>query len=65
MADGLIGERDRVLTEEDLRRINTRKGFNQLLESRNVDPEEVRRALLYEEDLRQLQVELVWPQRWV
>lgn len=62
---GLIGEAGRMLTEEDLRRINTRKGLVTLLENRGIDLEEVRKTLLYEGELRQLQVELVRLQRWV
>lgn len=60
-----IGEPGCALTEDDLRRINTRKGFIQLLENRAVDIEDVRKTLLYEQELRQLQVELVKLQRWV
>jgi polyphosphate kinase len=60
-----IGEPGCALTEDDLRRINTRKGLIQLLESKAVDIEEVRKTLLYEQELRQLQVELVRFQRWV
>ncbi len=62
---GRIGEPGCALTEDDLRRINTRKGFIQLLEYKAVDIEEVRKTLLYEQELRQLQVELVKLQRWV
>ena len=62
---GRIGEPGCALTEDDLRRINTRKGFIQLLENKAVDIEEVRKTLLYEQELRQLQVELVRLQRWV
>ena len=62
---GRIGEPGCDLTEDDLRRINTRKGFIQLLEYKAVDIEEVRQTLLYEQELRQLQVELVKLQRWV
>ena len=62
---GHIGEPGHVLTEDDLRRINTRKGLIQLLENKAVDIEEVRKTLLYEQELRQLQVELVKLQRWV
>ena len=58
---GRIGEPSHGLTEDDLRRINTRKGFFKLLESKAVDIEEVRKTLLYEQELRQLQVELVIP----
>ena len=56
---GRIGEPGYALTEDDLRRINTRKGLIQLLENKAVDIEEVRKTLLYEQELRQLQVELV------
>ena len=62
---GTIGELGRALTEDDLRRVNTRKGLIQLLENKAVDIEEVRKTLLYEQELRQLQVELVKLQRWV
>jgi len=62
---GRIGELGNALTEDDLRRVNTRKGFIQLLENKAVDIEEVRKTLLYEQELRQLQVELVRLQRWV
>jgi len=62
---GRIGELGFALTEDDLQRINTKKGFIQLLDHKAVDIEEVRRTLLYEQELRQLQVELVRFQRWV
>jgi polyphosphate kinase len=38
-----------ALTEEDLRRINTRKGIIELLENRGVDIQEVLKTLLYEQ----------------
>ncbi|MDH4300681.1 MAG: polyphosphate kinase 2 [Nitrospira sp.] len=60
-----IGDPGGTLTEDDLRRINTRKGLIQLLENRGVEIEDVRKRLLYEHELRQLQVELVKLQRWV
>ena len=60
-----IGDPGSTLTEEDLQRINTRKGLFQLLEKRGVDLQEVRKRLLYEYELRQLQVELVRLQRWI
>jgi polyphosphate kinase 2 len=60
-----IGEPGHGLTEEDLHRINTRKGLLQLLKLKTVDLEEVRKTLLYEQELRALQVELVRLQRWV
>ncbi|MBS0159067.1 MAG: polyphosphate kinase 2 [Nitrospira sp.] len=65
MAAGLIGEAGRILSEEDLRRVNTRRGLIQLIKSKSIDLEEVRKTLLYEQELRQLQVELVRLQRWV
>ncbi|MBS0171007.1 MAG: polyphosphate kinase 2 [Nitrospira sp.] len=65
MAAGLIGEAGRVLSEDDLRRVNTRRGLIQLIKGKSIDLEEVRKTLLYEQELRQLQVELVRLQRWV
>lgn len=65
MTAGLIGEVGKRLTEEDLRRINTPRGLIQLIKSKTIDLEEVRKTLLYEQELRQLQVELVRLQRWV
>ncbi|MBX3649057.1 MAG: polyphosphate kinase 2 [Rhodocyclaceae bacterium] len=65
MAAGFIGEAGRILSEEDLRRINTPRGLIQLIKSKNINLEEVRKTLLYEQELRQLQVELVRLQRWV
>jgi polyphosphate kinase 2 len=62
---GRIGESGHALTDDDLRRVNTRKGLLQLLENKAVDIEEVRKTLLYEQELRELQVELVRLQRWV
>ncbi|MEK7237326.1 MAG: polyphosphate kinase 2 [Nitrospirota bacterium] len=62
---GRIGESGHALTDDDLRRVNTRKGLLQLLENKAVDIEDVRKTLLYEQELRQLQVELVRLQRWV
>jgi polyphosphate kinase 2 len=61
---GRIGELGFALTEDDLQRINTRKGFIQLLDHKTVNIQEVRRTLLYEQELRRLQVELVRLQRW-
>ena len=43
---GRIGELGRVLTDDDLRRVNTRKGLIQLLENKAVDIEDVRKTLL-------------------
>ena len=60
-----IGVAGHALTEEDLTRINTRKGLLTILKSKDINLEEVRKTLLYEQELRALQVELVRLQRWV
>lgn len=60
-----VGAPGHELTEEDLSRINTRKGLLRLLKFKKVNLEEVRKTLLYEQELRSLQVELVRLQRWV
>ena len=60
-----IGQDGRLLTHDDLERINTRKGLIQLLQQKEVDLEEVRKTLLYEDELKCLQVEMVRLQRWV
>ncbi len=60
-----IGRPGHELTEADLQRINTRKGLLQLLKFKQVDLDEVRKTLLYEQELRDLQVELVRLQRWI
>jgi polyphosphate kinase 2 len=62
---GAIAEAGRQLTNDDLQRVTTRKGLIQLLQQKSVDLEEVRKTLLYEEELKCLQVELVRLQRWV
>jgi len=48
---------------EDLAQVSTRKGLVQLLRSKQVDVKRAARALQYERELRQLQVELVKLQR--
>ena len=52
-----------TLKPEDLAQVTTRKGLIQLLRSKQVDVKRVARALQYERELRQLQVELVKLQR--
>ena len=52
-----------LLKPEDLAQVNTRKGLVQLLRSKQVDVKRAARALQYERELRQLQVELVKLQR--
>lgn len=53
------------LTEEDLAKVNTRDGLIRLLRSRDVRVNPVLKALRYQQELLQLQVELVKLQRWV
>ncbi|OGG48121.1 MAG: polyphosphate kinase 2 [Candidatus Handelsmanbacteria bacterium RIFCSPLOWO2_12_FULL_64_10] len=60
-----MSEPEVQLSEDDLRRVNTRPGLIQLLKSRNVKLGQVRQTLRYEEELRQLQIELIKFQRWV
>jgi polyphosphate kinase 2 len=60
-----ITEPEVQLTADDLRRINTRAGLNQLLRSRSINLKEVLRSLQYREELRELHVEMVKMQRWV
>jgi len=52
-----------TLNPEDLAQVSTRKGLVQLLRSKQVDVKRAARALQYERELRQLQVELVKLQR--
>jgi polyphosphate kinase 2 len=52
-----------TLKPEDLAQVTTRKGLVQLLRSKQVDVKRAARALQYERELRQLQVELVKLQR--
>ena len=52
-----------ALKHEDLAQVTTRKGLVQLLRSKQVDVKRAARALQYERELRQLQVELVKLQR--
>ncbi len=59
------GDGELLLSAEDLRRINTRKGLVQLLRNKDIELHDVLKTLKYEEELRALQVELVRLQRWV
>jgi polyphosphate kinase 2 len=52
-----------TLNPEDFAQVSTRKGLIQLLRSKQVDVKRAARALQYERELRQLQVELVKLQR--
>lgn len=51
------------LQPEDLAQVTSRKGLVHLLRSKHVDVKRAARVLLYEQELRQLQVELVKLQR--
>ncbi len=53
------------LTEADLTHINTRRGLIELLRNKRIRLRRVIGTLRYEEELKQLQVELVKLQRWV
>lgn len=53
------------LSQDDLTRVNSRRGLTQLLKSRNIKLSEVVNTLKYEEELVALQIELVKLQRWV
>lgn len=56
---------DNVLTREDLSDLHTSREFIQLLRSRNVSVRKIKRAIRYETQLEQLQIELVKMQAWV
>lgn len=60
-----IERTDFRLTEDDIRRINTRDGLIQLLRSNRIKVGSVMDTLRYEAELERLQVELVRLQRWV
>jgi polyphosphate kinase 2 len=53
------------LSQADLERINSNKGLQALLKQRNVKLKDVLNELNYQNELKQLQVELVKLQRWV
>ena len=60
-----IEKSDYRLTEDDIRRINTRDGLIQLLRGNRIKVGTVMETLRYEAELERLQVELVRLQRWV
>ena len=60
-----IRQSDWQLTAEDLAVINTNRGLERLLRSKNIKLKNVMTQLNYETELKQLQVELVKLQRWV
>lgn len=54
-----------LLTEDDLGRINTKKGLIALLRERDIRLKGVLQVLRYDDELEALQIELVKLQRWV
>ena len=58
-------ESERDITADDLRRINSRDGVRKLVKARKINVDEILDDLRYEEELRNLQVELVKLQRSV
>jgi polyphosphate kinase 2 len=61
--DALVPEQ--VVLADELSDLHTSRDFIQLLRSKGVGARKIRRALDYERDLEQLQIELVKLQRWV
>ena len=53
------------LTLEDFERISTTKDLLDILESKNISFQKVKKTILYNEELRLLQIELVKLQQWV
>jgi polyphosphate kinase 2 len=53
------------LTHEELSDLHTTREFIQLLRSKNLDVNKIRRAVAYEYELESLQIELVKLQRWI
>ena len=58
-----ISKGPHTLTEEDLAGLTSKQGLIQLLKSKNLSAKSALRSLRYEEELRQLQIELVKLQR--
>ena len=56
---------DEVLTREDLSDLHSSREFIQLLRSKKVSVGKIKRAIDYESQLEQLQIELVKMQKWV
>lgn len=52
------------ISKADLKRINTKEGFLELLRSKEVDVDKILETLKYEEELKDLQVELLKMQGW-
>lgn len=57
--------KDLPITEQDLERINTKKGYLQLLKKKDVNVKKLVETLEYQEELENLQVELLKMQAWV
>ncbi|MCC7526934.1 MAG: polyphosphate kinase 2 [Candidatus Melainabacteria bacterium] len=60
-----IRRADYQLGQDDLFRVNTNRGLQELLRAKNIKLKEVLDTLKYEEELVALQIELVKLQRWV
>ncbi len=56
---------DLILTEAQLKRLNTKKGYTSLLSKEDVSVDRTMRYLNYERKLKKLQVDLVKLQTWV
>lgn len=57
--------KDELLNEEQLKKLNSKKGLVYFLRSKNKNPSKVIELLEYEEELRDLQVELNKMQNWI
>lgn len=55
---------DSKLSEDDLKKINSRKGLKKLLSQRNVNFQKALNVLRYEDELELLQIEFIKLQRW-
>ncbi|GGH03642.1 polyphosphate kinase 2 [Polaribacter pacificus] len=53
------------ITIDDLASIKTRKELSKLIKDKNIDDEKLNKELVYNRELRSLQVELVKLQRWI
>jgi len=53
-----------TLTLEDLQHINSKKGLEELMRSKNIDVDKILKKLQYKEELDELQIELLKLQGW-
>ena len=53
------------LSSEDFQKVNNIKELVALIEEKNEDSNKVKKIILYDEELRLLQIELVKLQRWI